>query len=61
MAEEEECCCPEKHQGHICVLKGKGLTRKVERLTGAPGVACLTCGAEADSEDHVCAPVPLFV
>ncbi len=58
---EYACACEEKHQGHICVLRGKGLTRKVAELTRCPSVACVACGAEADAEDDVCQPVPLFI
>jgi hypothetical protein len=61
MGKENECTCEEKHQGHICVLLGKGLSKEVKHLALNPNVACLRCGAEADSEDHVCIPVPLFV
>ncbi len=61
MGEENGCICREKHQDHICVLRGKGLTGRIELLTRSPNVACSTCGEEADSEEHVCSPVPLFV
>jgi hypothetical protein len=60
MEEEKVCNCEDKHQGHLCVLRGKGLTCEIRRRTGAPNVACLTCGEEADSEDSVCSPIPLF-
>jgi hypothetical protein len=53
------CSCGEKHQGHICVLRGKGMTREIEHLTNAPTVACFTCGVEANAEENVCAPVRL--
>ncbi len=61
MGDEEKCWCRERHEDHICVLKSRGLTRKVERLADAPGVACLECGETADCADHVCDPMPLFV
>jgi hypothetical protein len=59
MEANRTCSCGEKHQGHICVLKGKGLEREIEHLTNAPTVVCFTCGAEANAEEHVCMPVPL--
>ena len=61
MGEDEICSCREKHQNHICVLKCKGLTHQIEHQTSSPCVACQICGEEADSEDHVCMPVPLFI
>ncbi|HEY6873943.1 MAG TPA: hypothetical protein VI298_14555 [Geobacteraceae bacterium] len=61
MGEDITCGCEEKHQGHICVLRGKGLTRRIKELTSRPNVVCLACGAEANSEDDVCSPVPLFI
>jgi hypothetical protein len=59
MEPDKNCSCGNKHQGHICVLKSKGLTLVIEHITGNPTVACFTCGAEADSADNVCSPVPL--
>jgi len=61
MVEERACACQEKHQHHLCVLRCKGLTRQIEELTDSPNVACTICGEEANSEDHVCIPVPLFI
>ena len=59
MEADTGCTCGEKHQGHICVLKSKGLAREVAHLTDAPTVACFTCGVEANAEENVCTPVPL--
>ena len=53
------CSCGEKHQGHICVLKSKGLSRDVEHLTNQPTVVCFSCGVEANSDENVCEPMPL--
>jgi len=61
MGEDKICECREKHQCHMCVLRSKGMTKKIGQLTSAPNVACHTCGEEANSEDDVCVPVPLFV
>jgi hypothetical protein len=55
----QTCSCGEKHVGHICVLKGKGLMDQVRHLTDSPTVVCFTCGTEANSADNVCAPMPL--
>jgi len=61
MGDDNKCLCKEKHQGHICMLKCKGKTHEIKILTSTPNVACLTCGEEANSEDNVCLPAPLFV
>jgi len=61
MGEDKSCDCEEKHQGHLCMLKCKGNNREIKNLSSTPSVACLTCCEEANSEDHVCLPVPLFV
>lgn len=61
MDEDKICSCLEKHYDHLCVLRDKGMTKKIRQLTGKPDVACFTCGEEADSEDNVCSPVPLFI
>ena len=61
MGEVTICTCQEKHQRHLCVLRGKGMTSIIKKQTSAPNVACHTCGEEANSEDDVCVPVPLFV
>jgi len=59
MEPNKACTCGEKYQGHICVLKSKGLTSEIEHLTDAPTVACFTCGVEANREENVCTSVPL--
>ncbi len=62
MGEGKVCtCASEKNKGHICMLKSKGWTHEIKKLTGNPNVACITCGATANSEDNVCSPVPLFI
>ena len=61
MAEDKRCTCGEKHKGHLCTLREKGLKRELERKTDKPDVSCGLCGEEANSEDHVCVPVPLFI
>lgn len=53
------CRCGEKHEGHLCVLKSKGLTKEVEHLTDDPRFSCFMCGAEANSADNLCEPVPI--
>jgi hypothetical protein len=61
MGEDKACCSEEKHQCHICMLKGKGKTHQIRDLTSSPNVACSNCGEEANTEDNVCMPVPLFI
>jgi hypothetical protein len=53
------CYCGAKHSGHICMLKSKGLTEEITHITDQPTVVCFTCGAEANSADNVCAPMPI--
>jgi len=53
------CQCGKKHTGHICMLKSQGLTQEIAHLSDKPTVACFTCGAEANSPENVCTPVPL--
>jgi hypothetical protein len=53
------CSCGAKHTGHICMLKSKGLTTEIAHITDKPTVVCFTCGAEANSSDNVCSPMPL--
>lgn len=59
MDEGKRCSCEEGHQGHICVLRGKGLTDEIVRLAVSPTHVCFTCGAEVNSPKNVCQPVPL--
>lgn len=53
------CTCGKKHTGHICMLKSQGLTQEITHITDKPTVVCFTCGAEANSADNVCAPMPI--
>ena len=61
MGEDKICSCEEKHQCHICTLKSKGLTHEIKQATSIPNVACFNCGEEANSEENVCVPAPLFI
>lgn len=61
MDEDKKCNCWEKHQSHLCVLRSKGKIKEIKRETCSLNVACLVCGEEANSENHVCVPIPLFV
>jgi hypothetical protein len=53
------CTCTEKHGGHMCVLKSKGLLQEVAALQTNPTVVCFICGEEANSAESVCSPMPL--
>ena len=53
------CTCAEKHGGHICVLKSKGLLDEVAAIQANPTVVCFICGEVADNAEHVCSPMPL--
>jgi len=61
MGEDKICHSDKKLQCHICMLKYKGKFREIRELTKFPNVACSICGEEANSEDNVCLPVPLFI
>ena len=61
MGEERICSCAEKHHNHLCVLRSKGLTKEISHLTSNPNVTCVLCGEDANSEESVCSPVPLFI
>jgi len=47
------CSCGERHKGHLCVLKSRGLTDEIAHLTDNPAVSCFTCDAAANSADSV--------
>lgn len=53
------CQCGEKHEGHLCMLKSKGLTDEVNHLSQNPTVVCFICGAESNSAENVCEPMPI--
>lgn len=57
--EARTCTCGATHTGHICMLKSQGLSLEISHLTDKPTVVCFTCGAEANSADNVCVPVPI--
>ncbi len=61
MEEDFLCSSEEKHQGHVCVLRSKGLAKTVKNATDTPNVICLRCDQEANSEKNVCFPMPLFI
>ncbi len=41
------------------MLKSAGRLEDIAHITDQPKVVCFTCGAEANSEDNVCSPMPL--
>jgi hypothetical protein len=59
MTESNDCQCGSKHTGHICMLKSRGLREEIAHITTNPKVVCFTCGAEANSAENVCAPMPI--
>lgn len=61
MRVENYCNSVKKHASHICMLKHRGLTSKIEGVTNFPNVAYGNCGEVANSEGNVCKPVPLFI
>ncbi len=59
MDSSKTCQCGAKHTGHICMLKSAGRLDEIAHITDKPTVACFTCGAEANSAENVCNPVPI--
>jgi hypothetical protein len=59
MSDEKKCCNEESHQGHICVLRGLGLTDEITRLSRTPTHVCFTCGTEVNNPKSVCQPMSL--
>ena len=59
MDSSKTCQCGAKHTGHICMLKSAGRLDEIAHITDKPAVACFTCGAEANSAENVCNPVPI--
>lgn len=59
MTEKKECTCSGKHEGHLCVLRSKGLDDEIAARTDNPTVICFTCGSEANCADNVCVPMPI--
>ncbi|BDV41975.1 hypothetical protein GURASL_08980 [Geotalea uraniireducens] len=59
METKQTCRCGATHQGHICILRSKGLTEEVAHLTDKPTVVCFLCGVEANAPENVCEPMPL--
>jgi len=59
MEAAKSCNSEDNHKGHICVLRNEGMTNLIELITNKPTVICSLCGAAANSEAHVCSPVPL--
>jgi len=59
MDSTKTCQCGATHTGHICMLKSAGLTEEIAHITDNPTVTCFTCGAEANSAEHVCSPMPI--
>ncbi|GAW66390.1 hypothetical protein GPEL0_01r1734 [Geoanaerobacter pelophilus] len=41
------------------MLKSAGRSEEIAHITDHPTVTCFTCGAEANSGDNVCNPMPI--
>ncbi|ACH39145.1 hypothetical protein Gbem_2132 [Citrifermentans bemidjiense Bem] len=59
MESNKTCQCGAKHTGHICMLKSAGRSEEIAHISDHPTVTCFTCGAEANSADNVCNPMPM--
>jgi hypothetical protein len=55
----KKCCCGQDHQGHLCVLHGKGMNTAIAHVTDKPTVLCFNCGRKANRAENVCNPMPL--
>lgn len=52
-------CCPEEHQGHLCVLASREAFDEIRALARNPSFICFNCGRVADSAKNLCNPMPL--
>jgi hypothetical protein len=41
------------------MLKSAGRSEEIAHISDRPTVTCFTCGAEANSADNVCNPMPM--
>jgi hypothetical protein len=51
--------CTGDHQGHLCILVGKGMLEEVKKMVQDPQYICFNCGRVADCEKNLCNPMPL--
>ena len=59
MAENKQCTCGAGHEGHLCVLYSRELTKEIAERTDMPAVVCFICGREANCPESVCSPMPI--
>jgi hypothetical protein len=55
----KQTACTGEHQGHICVLAGKGLFGQIKELAAKPKFICFNCGRVAGCDANLCNPMPL--
>jgi hypothetical protein len=51
--------CRGEHQGHLCVLAGKGMFGEIKDLARKPAFICFNCGRVAECDANLCNPMPL--
>jgi len=55
----EDKGCKGDHTGHLCVLVSKEKFDDIRELVKDPKFICFNCGRVADSDRHLCNPMPL--
>jgi hypothetical protein len=53
-----EPVCKGEHSGHLCVLASCGNFDQIKELTKNPKYICFNCGRVANSDEHLCNPMP---
>lgn len=53
-----ETVCRGDHSGHLCVLASSDKFNQIKELTKNPKYICFNCGRVADSDEHLCNPMP---
>ena len=56
--EMSEQKCVGDHSGHLCVLASSGKFEEIKELTKDPKYICFNCGRVANSDEHLCNPMP---
>ncbi len=59
MEENKKHVCTGDHSGHICLLASQNRFDEIKELTRDPKSICFNCGRVADSDKHLCNPMPL--
>ncbi len=55
----KEAKCKGGHKGHLCVLVSEQKFDEIQELVTRPRYICFNCGRVANSQKHLCNPMPL--